>query len=166
MTLTSLASIDREIADRLESDADFCHQFIRYWAANEVASELRRVRKLRKLTQAEVAELAKTGQSAISRIEKANYDGWTYNTLVTIAEALRARLRIVLEPLEDVITAHRRDAVDASSTDMEIVAEEATAGAVESIAAGDSSGFLHQLTEMTRPEIWLGAGTTAQLREM
>lgn len=107
MTLRSLASIDREIAERLERDDDFRRQFIRFWAANEAASELRNMRKKRGHTQAKLAALTHTGQSAISRIEKADYDGWTFKTLITIAEALKARLRITLEPIEDIATMYR-----------------------------------------------------------
>jgi len=58
------------------------------------------------MLQSEVAQLAETGQSAISRIEKANYDGWTFKTLICIAEVLRARLRITFEPIEDVVSSY------------------------------------------------------------
>lgn len=109
--LSPLASIDAELADRLETDESFRRRFIRRFAQAEVASEIRALRKKRGLRQAEVARLAKTGQSAISRIEKADYDGWTYKTLIGIAETLKARLRIRFEPIEDVAEGYRSSTV-------------------------------------------------------
>lgn len=96
-------SINREIAELLKNDREFRDDYIRTWAANDIASELRRLRKYRRKRQGDLAKLVNTGQSAISRIEKAAYDGWTYKTLLTIAQALRARLTIRLEPIEDVV---------------------------------------------------------------
>ena len=66
------------------------------------------MRLKRKLKQVALATMAGTGQSAISRIEKQNYDGWTFKTLLTISLALDARLTIKLEPIEDVIQKLRR----------------------------------------------------------
>jgi DNA-binding XRE family transcriptional regulator len=105
--LTPLGHIDKELADRLQNDDKFRRRYIRFWAQTEVASEIRMLRKKRRLRQQQVAELADTGQSAISRIEKAEYDGWTFKTLITIAEALRARLRITFEPIEVVAESYR-----------------------------------------------------------
>jgi transcriptional regulator with XRE-family HTH domain len=100
--LTNRASIDTELADLLDRDPSFQRQYVKAFAQAAVASEIRGLRKRRKLKQADVARLVKTGQSAISRIEKADYDGWTFKTLLAIAIELRARLRVTLEPLEDV----------------------------------------------------------------
>lgn len=104
-------SIDAELADRLDNDDRFRRRYIRFFAQTEVAAEIRALRKKRRLRQAEVAKLAKTGQSAISRIEKAGYDGWTFKTLLAIAEELRARLRITFEPIEDVANGYRNTTV-------------------------------------------------------
>jgi len=43
-------------------------------------------------------------QSAISRIEQAEYEGWTFKTLFRIADALDARLDVGLKPLEKALT--------------------------------------------------------------
>jgi transcriptional regulator with XRE-family HTH domain len=104
-------AIDAELADRLEHDERFRRRYIRFFAQTEVAAEIRALRKKRRLRQAEVAKLAKTGQSAISRIEKAGYDGWTFKTLLAIAEELRARLRITFEPIEDVANGYRNTTI-------------------------------------------------------
>lgn len=105
--LHPLASIDKELADRLEKDERFRNRYLRRWAQTEVATEIRALRSRRKMRQGDVARLASTGQSAISRIEKAEYDGWTFKTLMGIAEVLSARLRITFEPIEDVISNYR-----------------------------------------------------------
>lgn len=119
--LTALTDIDSELADRLEHDSDFRRRYIRKFAQAEVAAEIRLLRKKRKLKQGEVASLAHTGQSAISRIEKADYDGWTYKTLVGIAEALRARLRVRFEPIEDVAAGYRSNTDEADENDVAVL---------------------------------------------
>lgn len=100
--LTNPASIDADLADYLDRDDDFRRQYIKSFAQAAVAAEIKGLRKLRRLKQADVARLVKTGQSAISRIEKADYDGWTFKTLLAIAVELKAQLSITLKPIEDV----------------------------------------------------------------
>jgi transcriptional regulator with XRE-family HTH domain len=104
---STLASIDLDLANRIQNDPRFRERYFRAWAANEVATELRQMRKRRVLRQKELAQQAHTGQSAISRIEQQDYDGWTFKTLLNIAVALKARLRIRLEAFEDVVSNHR-----------------------------------------------------------
>lgn len=147
MILNSLESIDRELAERIEKDDEFRREYTRFWAANEAASELRALRKKRKMTQTEVAIKAETGQSAISRIEKADYDGWTFKTLVTLAEVLRARLRITLEPLEDVLAGYRHDA----NPEAEIIATNHTGRNITDTQPlrGTSASDITQLTMPT-----------------
>lgn len=122
--LNPLVSINTELADRLEHDEAFQRRYIRAWTQTEVASEIRSLRKTRRKNQRQVAELIGTGQSAISRIEKADYDGWTYKTLITIAERLKARLRITFEPIEDVARGYRGRTAGET---FEGIAEEGTA---------------------------------------
>lgn len=105
--VNQMASIDAELADKLQNDDAFRRRYIRFWAQTEVASEIKQLRKARRMLQADVAKLAETGQSAISRIEKAEYDAWTFKTLIRIAEVLRARLRITFEPIETVVSNYR-----------------------------------------------------------
>lgn len=107
--------IELNLADRLDGDDAFRRRYLAKWAANQVATELRTMRQRRKMRQGDLAAAAHTGQSAISRIEKTDYDGWTFKTLLTIAAALRARLRIHLEPLEDVTQRYRRQEARARS---------------------------------------------------
>ena len=67
----------------------------------EIAGQIRMLREKRQLTQVEFAKRCRMKQSAISRIEQAEYAGWTYKTLARIAEKLHARLRITYEPIEE-----------------------------------------------------------------
>lgn len=95
--------INLGLADRLRNDLTFRSKFIRRWAQNEIATQVRAMRQRRRMNQKQLASKSGTGQSAISRSEQADYDGWTFKTLVRLAEALDARLRISFEPIEDVI---------------------------------------------------------------
>jgi hypothetical protein len=47
-------------------------------------------------------------QSSVSRIEQADYSGWTFRTLLRIADTLGARLRVTFQPLEDVLAEYRQ----------------------------------------------------------
>ena len=68
-----------------------------------IARQLIELRKRRGLNQQKLAELAGTGQPAISRAERANYRNWSFNTLRRLAEAMDARIRVIIEPAEDVL---------------------------------------------------------------
>jgi len=104
-----IVSLDAELADKLQNDVAFRRRYIRFWAQTELSSGIRELRHARGMRQAEVAALAATGQSAISRIENAEYDGWTFKTVIGIADVLGARLRITFEPIEDIINSYREE---------------------------------------------------------
>ncbi len=101
-----LEFIDLGIAERLRTDATFRARYLRAWARTEVANQIREMRQRRQMRQQDVARKTGTGQSAISRIEKADYEGWTFKTLLKIAEVLDARLEIALTPIESVVARH------------------------------------------------------------
>lgn len=102
LTRTEPIEINKEVAERLTTDAEFRNRFIRRWAQDEIASQIRSLREFRGLNQKQLAALSGTGQSAISRSEQAGYSGWTVKTLVALAQALRARLVVSFEPIEHV----------------------------------------------------------------
>ena len=135
--LNPLSSISAELAERLEKDDAFRRRYIRMWAQTEVAGEIRTLRKKRGLRQSEVAKLTKTGQSAISRIERADYDGWSYKTLIEIACELKARLRIWYEPIE-LVTSGYRNATE-TTADVQFVESGGTSDAATS-GGGASTG--------------------------
>ena len=69
----------------------------------KIAAALIHLRKRRGLNQKQVAEITRTKQPAISRAEQADYQNWNLNTLRSIADALDARVRVLIEPSEDII---------------------------------------------------------------
>lgn len=69
---------------------------------------LRGLRKKRVLSQPELSKKTGMKQSAISRIEQAEYAAWNYKTLLRVADALNARVRVIFEFAEDVIAKYER----------------------------------------------------------
>jgi transcriptional regulator with XRE-family HTH domain len=104
----SAVRIRNRLAKKLGNPA-FRRRFFRLRAQEEVAQQILELRERRQFRQKDLARAAKMKQSAISRIEKAGYSAWTYKTLLRIAEALDAQLRIVFEPQEDVIARYERE---------------------------------------------------------
>jgi transcriptional regulator with XRE-family HTH domain len=84
-------------------DPKFRHAFFQGEARHEIARQIRSLRLKRGMTQVGFARSSHMPQSAVSRIEQADYSGWTFKTLCRVAEALDARLRIVIEPSEAVL---------------------------------------------------------------
>jgi transcriptional regulator with XRE-family HTH domain len=146
-SFSTLSSIDLNIAESLETDPAFRERYLRRWAANEVSTELRAMRLKRELKQTALASRAKTGQSAISRIEKQNYDGWTFKTLLTIAMALNARLSIKLEPIEDIIQRFKPN--ESSAIVEEDVGGTAGRAAVQGGGATPQEAWAQQSVERT-----------------
>lgn len=60
------------------------------------------------MRQTDLAKAARMKQSAVSRIEQAEYSRWGFNTLIRIADALDARVRIQFEAAEDVIEEYEK----------------------------------------------------------
>ena len=68
------------------------------WSAKILANGIRDLRVRRGYTQEGLARAIGTGQPAIARMEDPLYRGWSFKTLLKIAWALRARLRVRLIP--------------------------------------------------------------------
>jgi transcriptional regulator with XRE-family HTH domain len=96
-----LVFTDLGIADELK-DKEFRNQFFRTEREIDIPAQIKAIRKFRDMTQKELAELVGTKQSAISRIEQSQESNWELETLVKLAEALDARLAVVIEPYESV----------------------------------------------------------------
>jgi transcriptional regulator with XRE-family HTH domain len=90
---------------------DKAYRLAFFWAETsaKIAEQLIALRKRRGLNQTQVAGLLHTKQPAISRVEKADYQNWNVNTLRSYAEALDARVRVLIEPSEDVIGEYETD---------------------------------------------------------
>lgn len=110
--MAELPSIELGLYDEL-ADPEFRQKFFVAEASSEIARQLVRLRTYRGLSQQELAEKLETKQPAISRVESANYRGWSFSNLLKIAQAQDARLRVLIEPWEDVRDEYR-DPVDAT----------------------------------------------------
>lgn len=102
-----LQPIKLNIAQKL-GNKEYRNKFFQSRARDEIASQIRELRNKRRLTQSKFAAESGMKQSAVSRIEQANYSGWSFKTLLRVAEVLDARLRVTFEPAEDVIKEYRQ----------------------------------------------------------
>src|SRR5258706_1231544 len=95
-------SIERELSKKL-LDPGYRKRFFLAEASARIAAQLIALRKKRGLNQGDVAKLIGTKQPAISRVERADYNNWSFNTLRAIADVLDARVRVSIEPAEDIL---------------------------------------------------------------
>jgi len=90
-------------------DREFRNQFFRAEREIDIPAQIKTLRKFRKLKQEELANLVGTKQSAISRLERSQEAKFELETLVKLAEALDARLSVLIEPYETVIARYRAE---------------------------------------------------------
>jgi transcriptional regulator with XRE-family HTH domain len=95
--------IKLQISEKLKHDEAYRKAFFRANATDGIALQIRDLRKRRKLNQIALASECGMKQSAVSRIEQAEYSAWTFNTLWRVAEALKARLIVTFQPIEEAI---------------------------------------------------------------
>jgi transcriptional regulator with XRE-family HTH domain len=104
----SLPSIELNIPDKL-TDRSYRRDFFLAETSAMIAAQLIALRKRRGFNQSEVAALIDTQQPAISRVERSDYRNWSFNTLRRLAEAMDARLRITIQPSEDVLREYSKN---------------------------------------------------------
>lgn len=107
-------SIDLNLAERLRDQA-YRRRFFSAECSAEIARQLIALRKRRDLDQGEVADLIDTQQPAISRYEKADYLSRSFSVLQKIADALDARIRVLIEPAEDILGEYEEEQAGADS---------------------------------------------------
>ncbi len=95
-------SIDLNLGEKLK-DKGYRQRFFRAQDSAKIAEQLIALRKRRGLNQTQTADLSGTKQPAISRAEQADYQNRKLETLRAIVEALDGRLRVIIEPAEDVL---------------------------------------------------------------
>lgn len=100
--MSSLKFIKLRISEKLR-DPMYRAEFFANLAQDEIAEQILALRKKRKLRQVDVADSTGMKQSAISRLEQADYSKWNFATLLRLANALDARVRVTFQPSEDVI---------------------------------------------------------------
>ena len=90
--------LDRTIEKALKINRSLKEEMERAGRAWDIAFQIYDLRKKSGLTQTQLAKLVKTSQSNISRIESADYEGYTFKTLEKVTKALRAKLEIRIIP--------------------------------------------------------------------
>ncbi len=103
-----LRSIDLSINENLKNK-EFRQEWFRAELEDSLSENFRAIRELRGLTQGELADLTGMRQSAVSRFEKSSTANWSVSTLLRIAEALDAKLSIMIEPSELAIQQYEKE---------------------------------------------------------
>ena len=91
-------NFDRYLEAQLR-DPDFAARFKAAGEAWDVSLQIVRLRERAGLSQKELAERLATSQQQVSRLESPAYEGHSLSMLRRIAAALKARVRVVIEPL-------------------------------------------------------------------
>lgn len=98
-----ISPIKLNIAKKLKEDKAYRKRFLQRRTQDEIAMNIRSLREKRQMRQVDLASESNMKQSAISRIEQAEYASWSLKILFRVADALSARVRVIFEPIEDVI---------------------------------------------------------------
>jgi len=135
-------------------DPERRRKMFRRMAQDEIAMQLRHLRERRGFrTQSAFAAHAGMQQSAISRIENADYQGWSFKTLFRVADKLDVRLRIIFEPAEDV---QRRFEIAQADAD-ELLIDTPTSTGQQALSAIESEDETRHL----KVQAWLEAENSA-----
>jgi transcriptional regulator with XRE-family HTH domain len=101
--MESITSLDdRKIAPKLR-DRKYRTAFFSRQSKDEVVRNIRGLRKARGLSKSALAKVTGMKASAVSRLESDDYAGWSFPTLLRIAEALDAKVRITFDLAEDAV---------------------------------------------------------------
>ncbi len=87
-----------EIHEELRGNRELSVRFQRELARLQLANQILKLREGGQLSQAQLARKIGTHQSAIARMEKSTYRGYTVATLAKIAAAAGARLEVRFVP--------------------------------------------------------------------
>ena len=90
--------LDRYIEKAIKRDPSLAERLDRVGQAWDIAFQVMNLRERAGLTQKQLADLVGTKQSNISRLESADYTGYTLRTLEKVTRALKARLEIRITP--------------------------------------------------------------------
>jgi transcriptional regulator with XRE-family HTH domain len=84
--------------DQQMRDPAFAARFEEAGEAWDVALQIAALRQQAGISQTELARRLKTSQQQISRLESPGYEGHSLSMLRRVAKALKAKVRVVLEP--------------------------------------------------------------------
>ncbi|MEJ0093782.1 MAG: helix-turn-helix transcriptional regulator [Methylocella sp.] len=104
ITVITELGLPKELESR-----NFRNHFFRAEREIDIPAQIKNLRKLRNINQASLAKLVGTKQSSISRLERSLEAKWELETLVKLAEALDARLSVIIEPYENVIARYKNE---------------------------------------------------------
>ncbi len=105
--MSMLSTIRLNLAERLKNRA-YRRRYFRSQAQLDVAQQIRALRLKRELRQIDLAKAARMKQSAVSRVEQADYSRWTFTTLLRLADALDAKVKVIFSSAEDVIAEYEQ----------------------------------------------------------
>lgn len=91
------SNFDRYLEEQLKDPA-FAARFECAGEGWDVALQIAALRQQAGLSQKDLAKILKVSQQQISRLESPDYEGHSLSTLRRVAEALHARVRVVIEP--------------------------------------------------------------------
>jgi DNA-binding XRE family transcriptional regulator len=91
-------NFDRYLEEQLK-DPTFAARFEQAGEAWDVALQISALRREAGLSQKELAKILNTSQQQISRLESPGYEGHSLSMLRRVAGALRAKVRIIFEPV-------------------------------------------------------------------
>ena len=163
----SLSSIDLNLIEELQ-DKEFRDAFFDEISRHETAEQIRELRLLRNKTQKELADICNMKQPAVSRLEKPDYGKWNFHTLVRLAEALDARVRIQLIPAERAIKEFERsehDGIESLVTARQKALEHAQQKRPEGAFVVIAKASLHRVPKKKSSPIGLGS-MNAQSRHL
>lgn len=92
--------LDRLTEKLIAQDPSFVEEMEKADQAWDIAFQIYDLRKKMGLTQTQLAKLVHTGQANISRIEAADYTGYTLKTLEKVTRALKAKLQVRIIPAD------------------------------------------------------------------
>jgi transcriptional regulator with XRE-family HTH domain len=90
-------NFDRYLEKQL-ADPAFAARFKSAGEAWDIALQIAALRERAGFSQKQLAKLLKTSQQQISRLESPGYEGHSLSMLRRVANALNAKVRLVLEP--------------------------------------------------------------------
>jgi transcriptional regulator with XRE-family HTH domain len=117
---------------------EFRHAYADEQLNLSISTQIKVIREKQKMKQAELAHKIGTKQAGISRIESANYDGWSIALLRRLAEAFDLRLRVSFEEfgaLWQEVDTFSRESLERRQFDEDPEFEEATAASQATVGS-------------------------------
>ena len=78
-------------------DFEYRHAYADEHLNLSIGTQIKVLREQREMTQEQLAEKIGTKQGGVSRLESANYEGWSLAALRRLAQAFDVRLRVSFE---------------------------------------------------------------------